>query len=85
MAKIRLPLLEITKNFKQAMVTFENLGIDESFVLSKGRLSFKQLIKTKGHRFGIKIFVTCDCETDFILNILIYTGSTTNFKIIDQT
>lgn len=57
LAKIRLPLQEITKNFKQAMVPFENLAINESLVLWKGRLSFKQFIKTKRHRFGIKIFV----------------------------
>lgn len=80
LAKIHLPLQEITKNFKQSMVPFENLAIDESLVLWKGRLSFKQFIKTKRHRFGIKIFVICDCETDFILDILIYTGSTTNYK-----
>jgi len=42
-----MPLKEITKNFKEAMVPFENLAIDESLVLWKGRLSFKQFIKTK--------------------------------------
>ncbi|KAL4153017.1 hypothetical protein QTP88_000850 [Uroleucon formosanum] len=80
LAKVRMPLKEITKNFKEAMVPFENLAIDESLVLWKGRLSFKQFIKTKRHRFGIKIFVLCDVETDFILDIIIYTGSTTEYK-----
>jgi len=61
-------------------IPFENLAIDENLDLWKGRLSFKQFIKTKRHRFGIKIFVICDVETDFILNILIYTGSTTKYK-----
>lgn len=65
------------------MIPFGNLAIDESLVLWKGRLSFKQFIKTKRHRFGIKIFVICDVETDFILNILIYTGSTTEYKKTD--
>lgn len=48
LAKVRMPLKEITKIFKEAMVPFENLAIDESLVLWKGRLlSFKQFIKTK--------------------------------------
>jgi len=80
-----MPLQEITKNFKDAMIPFENLAIDESLVLWKGRLSFKQFIKTKRHRFGIKIFVICDVETDFILDILIYTGSTTEYKKTDPS
>lgn len=67
------------------MIPFENLAIDESLVLWKGRLSFKQFIKTKQHRFWIKIFVICDVETDFILNILIYTGSTTEYKKTDPS
>lgn len=67
------------------MNPFENLAIDESLVLWKGRLSFKQFIKTKRHRFGIKIFVLCDVEADFILDIIIYTGSTTEYKKTDPS
>lgn len=85
LSKIQIPFQEITKNVKDAMIPFENLEIDESLVLWKGRLSFKQFIKTKRHWFGIKIFVICDVETDFILNILIYTGSTTEYKKTDPS
>ena len=80
-----MPLQEITKNFKNDMIPLENLTIDENLVLWKGCLSFKQFIKTKWHRFGIKIFVICNVETDFILNILIYTGSTTDYKKTDPS
>jgi len=61
------------------MVPFENLVIDESLLLWKGRLSFKQFIRTKRHRFGIKFFILCDVETDLI----IYTGKTTDMKACD--
>ncbi|XP_008187534.1 piggyBac transposable element-derived protein 4-like [Acyrthosiphon pisum] len=67
------------------MISFENLAIDESLVLWKGRLSLKKLIKTKRHSFGIKIFELCNVETDFILDIIIYTGSTTEYKKIDPS
>jgi membrane-bound inhibitor of C-type lysozyme len=65
---------EVQKNFKDTLLPFSNLAIDESLLLWKGRLSFKQYIKSKRHRFGIKLYILCDCETDFILNFSIYTG-----------
>jgi len=74
--KIKMVLTEVRKNFKDAMIPFSNLAIDESLLLWKGRLSFKQYIKSKRHRFGIKLYVICDCETDFILNFIVYTGAT---------
>jgi len=53
--KLDVVLDEIRTHFKAGMVPFQNIVIDESLVLWKGRLSFKQFIKTKRHRFGIKI------------------------------
>lgn len=62
------------------MKPFENLAIDESLLPWKGRLSFKQYIKSKRHRFGIKLFIICDVETDYILDFIIYTGATTKLR-----
>jgi hypothetical protein len=39
---------------------------------------FKQFILSKRHRFGIKDFVLCDCETGYILDFILYTGVTTD-------
>lgn len=73
--KIQMVISEVKKNFQDALIPFSNLAIDESLLLWKGRLSFKQYIKSKRHRFGIKLYILCDCETDFILNFSIYTGA----------
>ncbi|XP_008181189.1 piggyBac transposable element-derived protein 4-like [Acyrthosiphon pisum] len=81
--KLDVVLDEIRTNFKAGMVPFQNIVIDESLVLWKGRLSFKQFIKTKRHRFGIKFFVLCDVETDFILDFIIYTGTETRLLPYD--
>ncbi|CAK9803074.1 PiggyBac transposable element-derived protein 4 [Anthophora quadrimaculata] len=54
---------------------FLKLVIDESLILFIGRLHFKQFIPSKRHRFGIKIFVLCDCETGIVLKLLVYIGS----------
>lgn len=82
--KIEMVLDEISANFQAGLIPFQNLVIDESLVLWKGRLSFKQFIKSKRHRFGIKLFILCDCETDYILKFIIYTGATTNLIACDS-
>ena len=40
----------------------------------KGRLSFKQFIPSKRHRFGIKFLVLCDVQTGYVQDIIVYTG-----------
>lgn len=78
--KIR-PIIELLRNrFKSVMKPFKHLCIDESIVPWKGRLSFKQFIPSKRHRFGVKLFVLCDVETGFILDFIIYTGSSTEIN-----
>ena len=51
----------------------QNLSVDESLVLFKGRLHFKQFIRTKRARFGIKLY---ELTTDdgITLDFLVYCG-----------
>jgi hypothetical protein len=56
-----------------------NVCIDESLLLFKGNLSFRQYIPSKASRFGIKFFVICDCATGYVLNFIVYTGKTTEY------
>lgn len=81
--KLEMIISELKQCFKNNFTPFENLCIDESLVLFKGRLSFKQYIKTKRHKFGVKLFVLADCETDYVLDFIIYTGATTNLVASD--
>lgn len=61
-------------NFQKTLRAHKNLSIDESLMLYKGRLSFKQYIPSKRSRFGIKIFSIVDEATGFLLNSMIYVG-----------
>ena len=63
------------------MNPFQNLCIDESLMLWKGRLAFRQYIPFKRHRFGVKLFLLCDCETKFVLDFIVYTGSDTEIDV----
>ena len=49
----------------------KNLRMDDSLVLFKGRLSFKQYINTKRARFGIKIYQLCTYH-GILLDFLVY-------------
>lgn len=82
LSKIRIIVEYIKNKFRENFIPYQNICIDESILLFKGRLFFKQYVPSKRHRFGIKFFVMCDCKTGYILDFIIYTGSTT--EIIDS-
>lgn len=67
--------------FISALTPFQDLCIDESLILWKGRLSFRQYIPSKRNRFGIKLFMLCDCKTRYLLDFFIYAGSQTDITI----
>ncbi len=73
------PILDdMKKKFSNTMYPYQNLVVDESLTLWKGQLDFKQYIPSKRNRFGIKLYVLCDCRTGFILDFAVYTGSSTS-------
>ena len=52
----------------------KKMSVDESLVLFKGGLSFKQYIKSKRARFGIKLFQLCTSD-GIVLDYIIYHGN----------
>ncbi|KAJ8944292.1 hypothetical protein NQ314_009508 [Rhamnusium bicolor] len=74
MGKI-LPLVNFFNN-KMKVVYYPNkeLSIDESMVLWRGRLKFRQYIKGKRHKFGIKLYVLCE-PNGLVLKLIVYAGS----------
>ena len=76
--KIRPIMSRIFENYRKYFYPFRNVVIDESLMLFKGRVAFKQYIPSKRHRFGVKLFVLCDCETGFILDLIVYSSNDTD-------
>jgi hypothetical protein len=72
------------QTFVAQFLPFEDLVIDESMVLFKGRLMFKQYIRTTRHKSGIKLYVLCDCETRYVLHFIVYTGAQTEMESIPK-
>lgn len=76
--KIRALIDHCRNIFRNTFSPNKNLCIDESIIVFKGRLLFKQYIPSKRHRFGIKMFVLCDVETGYIIDFIIYCGDGTD-------
>jgi len=75
------PIIDfLIQQFSSTIKPGKNLCIDESLMLWKGRLKFKQFLPLKRHRFDIKLFELVDCETGFLLGFIIYTGSDTDYE-----
>ncbi|KAJ8910350.1 hypothetical protein NQ315_004549 [Exocentrus adspersus] len=73
LSKVR-PLLEkLLLNYRNAFFPNENLSLDESLLLFRGRLSFRIYIKNKRARYGIKFYSLCTPD-GYVLNLQIYSG-----------
>jgi hypothetical protein len=75
--KFGLLLPKLMANFQKAVNCGEILCVDESLLLFKGRLSFRQYVPLKRSRFGIKYFALVDVESKFLVKLFIYLGKGT--------
>jgi len=66
----------VRERCKKVYTPGRDLCVDESLLLFKGRLGFKQYIKSKRARFGIKFFQLCT-RSGIFLDFLIYSGDMT--------
>lgn len=72
------PLLDLLlKIFNDAYKPGKRLSLDESLLLHRGRLLFRQYIKTKAAKYGIK-FYELTTSDGYVLNITIYKGADVN-------
>ncbi|CAK9832785.1 PiggyBac transposable element-derived protein 4 [Anthophora retusa] len=76
------PILQpILANFQAAYLPSKTLSLDESLLLFRGRLSFRQYIKGKKAKYGIKLFQLTTPD-GYVLNVEIYQGKSDD---IDKT
>ena len=69
-SKVR-PFLNIVQGLCKSVYTPEQeICIDESLMLFKGRLGLRQYIPNKRNRYGIKTYVACESSSDYTFNIL---------------
>lgn len=76
--KVRPLINYFNKRMCEVYYPGKELSLDESMVLWRGRLQFRQYIKNKRHKYGIKLYMLTE-PNGIILNFAIYTGSLDDF------
>ena len=71
--KVRHLIDFLRSKFQRVFQPGKHLSVDESLVLYKGRLHFKQYIRTKRARFGIKLY-KLTTSNGITLDFLVYCG-----------
>lgn len=66
-------LIILITRWNQFITLRKNICIDEGMVLWRGRLYFRQYIKGKRHKYGIKLYSLCDPH-GLILRFFMYCG-----------
>ena len=78
--KIHPVLSHLNTKFQSLYLLGQNIAIDESLTLWRGRLSFRQYIPLKSSKFGIKSYELCESSSGYSWSFIIYTGKDTVFQ-----
>ncbi|KFM59699.1 PiggyBac transposable element-derived protein 4, partial [Stegodyphus mimosarum] len=78
--KIWTVLKYLQKKFSEVYTPEQDICIDESLLLYKGRLSWTQYLPLKRARFGIKMFMLCESHSGYVWSIIIYEGKGTDIS-----
>ena len=74
--KVRQFLDIISQAFDREYNMHQQCSVDEAMIPFKGRLAFKQYMKDKPTKWGIKVFVLADATNGYIKPFQVYTGKT---------
>ena len=69
----------LIQRFKSFYVPKQNVSIDESLLLWKGRQKWKRYIPLKRARFGIESYISAESDTGYVWDLLIYTEKKTKY------
>lgn len=72
--KLKPVISHYNKKFAELYSPKKHISIDESLVLFKGRLHFRQYIPSKRSRYGIKLYKLCESESGYTHKFRVYEG-----------
>lgn len=82
--KIRNMFTKITENFRRIAKPGKYVVIDETMIPWRGRLGFRQYIKNKSHRYGVKLYKLCTPE-GYTYELEVYTGKKNQKKKLEHS
>ncbi|PAA86818.1 hypothetical protein BOX15_Mlig002331g1 [Macrostomum lignano] len=78
LAKIQPFLHQLQRVCSNNYMPRQHISVDETLVLYKGRLLFKQYIPTKRSRYGVKLYCLCESETGYLWNFAVHSTEHAN-------
>nr|BAF82021.1 piggyBac transposase Uribo1 [Xenopus borealis] len=76
--KLRPLIDSLSQRFAEVYTPSQNICVDESLLLFKGRLKFRQYIPSKRSRYGMKFYKLCESSTGYTRSFMFYEGKDTN-------
>lgn len=76
LGKIMLLVDQLNNTMTTIYTPNRMVSIDESIMLWRGRLIFRQYIKNKKHKYGVKFYELCESD-GIVMNVKIYSGEPT--------
>ena len=76
LSKIMLLVDQLNNTMATIYTPDRKVSIDESMMLWRGRLIFRQYIKNKKHKYGVKFYELCESD-GIVMNVKIYSGEPT--------
>ena len=85
LAKVRFLINHLNNTMPEIYTPHKELSLDESMMLWRGRLVFRQYIKNKRHKYGVKFFELCS-DDGLVMKVQIYSGTKlTDTESLGQT
>jgi len=76
--KVRPLINKLISGFQQHYILDKDLSLDEGVIPTKNRLGFKQYLKDKPVKWGIKTYMLCESKSGYVYNLEVYTGKSNN-------
>lgn len=73
----------IVGNIQNAYIPGQTVTIDESMILFRGRLKFRQYNPGKANKYGIKVYKLCNSK-GFVWNFKVYCGNDPTLETLDK-
>ena len=77
LSKVRYLIDYVREKCKKLYHPYQHVSIDERMVRNKGRFTFRQFIKDKPTRWGMKLWVMADASNGYTCDFEVYTGKGT--------
>lgn len=74
LAKVRLLHDYIKAKCRKLYQPYMNLAVDERMVRNRGRFTFRQFVKDKPTRWGMKLWILADSANGYTCDFEVYTG-----------